>query len=352
VEYTESFDQAVEYADSAYAMMKQLKIPANPDNFTVWFHYFSKQTPDLRRALDILIENKREFTEERCQEIYRKFFTFEEESDVISATAARAEEELTQILEYLDQAGDGAAEYGKALEAFSGEISGGDEPRGLKKALTSALDATREMEKQNRDLEEKFDASSKEITRLREDLESMRQEAMTDGLTGIANRKLFDAELRRAAMQAMEKGDLLSLLMLDIDHFKAFNDSYGHQIGDQVLMLLAKTLTASIKGQDTAARFGGEEFSVILPGTSLKGAIKVAENIRKRVSQKQVVNRATGDTMGQITVSVGVAQFEYGEPLSQLISRADEALYAAKNAGRNRVVSEDAVAKSKLSFDG
>lgn len=351
MDYTESLEQAAEFGSSALQVMEKRGIIANPNNFTVWFHYFSGQIPDLKRALGILLDNEQEFTEKRNQEIYEKFFTFDSEGAAIQSAATSAEEELTRILEYLGLAGDGAAEYGKLLEAFSGEISGGSEPDAIKTAITNALNATRAMEQQNKSLEEKFNASSAEINRLREDLETMRHEAMTDGLTGIANRKLFDAELRRFAMQAMEEGELLCLLILDIDLFKKFNDTYGHQVGDQVLKLLALTLTDSIKGQDLAARFGGEEFCVILPGTGLPDAIKVAEIIRNKVGKKQVINRKTGEGLGQISVSIGVAEFKYGEPLSQLILRADEALYAAKRAGRNRVVSETMVDNNELSFD-
>ena len=143
----------------------------------------------------------------------------------------------------------------------------------------------------------------------------------------------------------------MSLLIIDIDYFKKFNDTFGHQIGDQVLKLLAQTLTSSIKGQDLAARFGGEEFCVILPGTGVDNAVKLAEIIRNKVGKKQVKNRKTGESMGQITVSVGVAEFSYGEPLSQLILRADEAMYTAKRTGRNRVVSQSMVDSKELSFD-
>ena len=351
MDYTESLEQAAEYGNSALEIMKKNGITANPNNFTVWFHYFSGDIPDLKRALDILIDNDQEFVELRNQEIFKKFFTFEAEEDAIGEAASSAEAELTRILEYLSVAGEGTAEYGKVLEAFSGDISESGEPETIKTVITNALVATRDMERQNKSLEEKFQASSVEISRLREDLESMRHEAMTDGLTGIANRKLFDVELRRNALEAMEKGQLLSLLMLDIDHFKKFNDTYGHQIGDQVLKLLAQTLTSSIKGQDLAARFGGEEFCVILPGTGLDNAVKVAEIIRNKVGSKQVKNRTTGESMGQVTVSIGAGEFRYGEPLSQLILRSDAAMYSAKRGGRNRVVSEAMVDSKELSFD-
>ena len=128
--------------------------------------------------------------------------------------------------------------------------------------------------------------------------------------------------------------------MLDIDFFKKFNDNFGHQLGDQVLKLLGVILTDGIKGQDTAARYGGEEFVVILPKTLLIDAMGLANNIREKLESRAIVNKVTGKKLGAITMSIGVSQYVYGEPLAQLIHRADRALYAAKHAGRNQVLSE------------
>jgi diguanylate cyclase len=176
---------------------------------------------------------------------------------------------------------------------------------------------------------------------LRQEVETTRREAGTDSLTGIGNRKTFDGCLRQEAAQAMETGAELCLLMADIDFFKKFNDNHGHQIGDQVLKLLALTLTENIKGNDIAARYGGEEFAVILPSTGLKPAFGVAENIREKLSKKTILNKRTGKQLGSITLSIGVAQFEFGKPLARLISRADDALYSAKHQGRNMVVTAE-----------
>jgi diguanylate cyclase len=148
----------------------------------------------------------------------------------------------------------------------------------------------------------------------------------------------------------METGQHLCLLLFDIDHFKKFNDSFGHNIGDQVLKLLASVLRESVKGQDTAVRYGGEEFAVILPNTEIKGAFTVAENIRRRIIGKELIDRKSGDRLGRITVSAGVAQFAPGEPLRELVERTDRALYAAKNSGRNRVVSEEELSDRELTF--
>ena len=189
-------------------------------------------------------------------------------------------------------------------------------------------------------MENRLEESTARIKSLSTDLETVRQEAITDGLTGIANRKHFDAVFTAAADEAQETGEDLCLLVLDIDHFKKFNDTYGHQVGDQVLKLLAMTLTESIKGRDTAARYGGEEFVVVLPATTLDNAVTVADNIRERVVKKAVVNRKTGKNLGSISVSIGVGRYAPGESPAETVARADQALYVAKKCGRNRVVRE------------
>jgi len=168
----------------------------------------------------------------------------------------------------------------------------------------------------------------------------VRRDATTDGLTNLANRKFFDEELERACAEADNTGAKMCLAVLDIDHFKTFNDTWGHQTGDQVLRLVAMTLKSNIKGKDMAARYGGEEFAAILPETDLEGAIIVADNIRKAVQAMELLKRSTNEKLGRITASFGVAMYKVGDTPSSLIERADRCLYAAKHAGRNRVLSE------------
>jgi diguanylate cyclase len=141
-------------------------------------------------------------------------------------------------------------------------------------------------------------------------------------------------------MSAMEVGENLCLVMIDIDHFKRFNDTYGHPMGDQVLRLVARVIADNVKGRDTPARYGGEEFAVILPNTSLADAATVAEQLRRAVSKRRVTRRDTMQDLGSVTMSLGVSQFRPGEQLQHFIDRADAALYQAKRAGRDRVLSE------------
>jgi len=159
-------------------------------------------------------------------------------------------------------------------------------------------------------------------------------------LTGIRNRKAFDIELADAVDQARRTAEPVSLFMCDIDHFKSFNDTWGHQTGDQVLRLVAQCLSENVKGRDTAARYGGEEFAVILRRTSLSAALSLAEQIRTSVESKRLVKRSTGETLGRLTISIGVSEFVKNDGIADLLQRADACLYAAKNGGRNRVVGQ------------
>jgi diguanylate cyclase len=138
-----------------------------------------------------------------------------------------------------------------------------------------------------------------------------------------------------------EDGEAVTLLLCDIDHFKNFNDTWGHQTGDQVLRLVAHCLSENVKGRDTAARYGGEEFAVLLRGTGLEAATMVANQIRTTVETKKLVKKSTGDILGAITISIGVAQFAPGETAESAIRRADSCLYGAKHSGRNLVINQN-----------
>jgi diguanylate cyclase len=207
------------------------------------------------------------------------------------------------------------------------------------------------MERNNLALEERLSASKQEINQLQENLEVVRTESLTDPLTTLANRKYFDDALVKAIAAASAKGEPLALLMTDVDHFKRFNDTYGHLTGDHVLRLVAMSVRQNVKHQDIAARYGGEEFVVVLPNTILQVAATLGEYIRTAVMTKELKKRSTGENLGRITVSIGVAALRPGETPQALIERADSCLYAAKRSGRNRVISEadaEAAASAKV----
>lgn len=159
----------------------------------------------------------------------------------------------------------------------------------------------------------------------------LEKQATLDHLTGVANRRAFDVAIRQQIKQAAQHQSLFSLLIFDIDHFKAINDTHGHDAGDAILKQLADLIRQCLRQTDLLSRWGGEEFTILLPDTPLDGALQFAERVRQRVAQ------ARFDTL-QITISIGLTQYRDGDDSERMIMRADDALYQAKRTGRNRVM--------------
>jgi len=201
----------------------------------------------------------------------------------------------------------------------------------LQKERDSAFFALHQLKKQ-------LEASNKKLHRL----------SMLDGLTGIANRRHFDEQLAAELEDARNNGTPVSLLLIDIDYFKKFNDNYGHQLGDECLKEVATQLSqACLSPQDLAARYGGEEFVVLLPGTSEKNASRVAQRFRDALKQAQIAHQHS-DIDNCVTVSIGIACQDEGSNYGarELIEEADRALYRAKENGRNQ-----SILASELSTD-
>ncbi len=350
MKYAHTLDQARDYAGLAVSIMEERDILPQPNNFSIWYTYFSGDSPELKMTMDLLLDADKGFTDEQNASVYKKFCSTPYESVPSHLIAQKMEVELAAALAALEQAGRNAYDYERTLETASGDLSNIKQAEDLKEVIGTVLAQTRAMVEKSSDVDRQLKISAAEITQLKEDLQNARQEAMIDALTGLANRKMFDFKLREATQDAMESGDPLSLMILDLDHFKQVNDAYGHNIGDQVLKLMGVILKETLKGQDTAARYGGEEFAVVLPKTQIGNAVKLAEHIRQRLAKKEMVNRKTGDNLGSITVSIGVAVFDSREQPADFIERADRSLYAAKNGGRNRVVSEQELKVRKLAI--
>ncbi len=329
-------------AEAAFKAMATQDVLPTPQNYALWYAYASGNLPELSLAIDGLIAKKAAFTPEVTAELYNRFFDAAGHLNILQEAGGRLDIVMDQVRRLLAAAAGENGNFGQTLDDFSAAITraGGDKVRGL---IADLVEETQAVAQRNHALEERLTRASGEVQSLRQNLEVVQREALTDGLTGIPNRKFFETRLLEAARDANETGEPMCLLIGDIDFFKRFNDTFGHQLGDQVLRLVARTLSDSVKGRDTPARYGGEEFAIILPQTPLASARIVAEQIRTTLSKRKVVGKDTGEDYGTITLSFGAGQYRRGEPLSDLIERADAALYHAKRSGRNQVATEDMV---------
>lgn len=341
-----SYDREHSAAEGALRIIRTLVLKPEPLNYAVWFTYCAGESLDLKVELDIYLKNKKPITPEVNEALFAKYVAPALAAMADQATRQKLDETNTKlaatlnaVMELVGSATRGADGFNKALGKFKSEIESVADPK-LLDAVMAMAQETQKVANLNHELQVKLHQASNDIDGLKGDLSAIRKEAYTDGLTGIANRKAFNKEIDGLTAALRSKSGYLCLLMTDIDKFKAFNDTHGHLIGDQVIKVVAKTLAHNVRESDFAARYGGEEFAVLFPNTKLKDAIAVAEKIRGAVRAKEMQNRRTGENLGRITISIGVAEYALGETIDDFIARADTALYLAKQMGRDRVCSQ------------
>jgi diguanylate cyclase len=332
-------ERTMAFAEIALGQIKALRQPATPRNFEVWYCYATGYQPSLNETINEMLSRCGNLSHADIDKIYDTYLSPIRLGERIGKVGDRVMDEIEQVMAMVDAAVGSASNYSESLAGVSRSIPGADR-EGLRGIVESLVHTAKEMENVNQKLEERLTASRREINQLQENLEVVRTESLTDPLTSLANRKFFDQALLDSISEALADNESMSLLMTDIDHFKTFNDTYGHLTGDQVLRLVALSVKQNVKGQDIAARYGGEEFAVILPNTVLRSAVTVADHIRRAVMSKELMKRSTGEHLGRVTISVGVAALRRGDTPQSLIGRADACLYAAKRAGRNRVICE------------
>lgn len=327
-------------AEQALRRLSEFRLAPSPQNYTVFFHYVAADIPDLTRQLERRIGETPSLTQQHVSELFDRFFGVDNQATAVEAAADRTQSAISKLLDLLKQAGVDTGRYHQSLETFRAELNLARTVDQISQLLDGIAEETKVLVEGHSRLQADLGTTSKQLEMMRADLHQARTEAMTDGLTGLPNRKAFDVALREATLAAVQESTPLSLLMIDIDHFKKFNDAHGHLVGDRVLKLVGKTVRECVKGRDTPARYGGEEFSIILPETTLNNAITVGNHVRKTVGSRRIINRSTSEDFGTITLSVGATQYLPGEPMAEFIKRADVALYAAKRNGRNQVCVE------------
>ncbi len=339
--YSDSREQAAELVRMALPMMSRNGIPASPEHYTVWYEYASGRNEPLKSALEQALHGNHLDTAFSAS-LYDQFF---EAPKAVAAEKMRGEvrQMVSSMLEHLSESGNQTDHYNEVLNTYTERLADKLSIEEFRSLVKEFLDETKDMQATNQALQERLNNTTEELDKLRQDLDVARSEANTDALTALANRKAFDENLQQLCSNAQQHDRDLCLIMADIDFFKRFNDTHGHLVGDKLLRFVADTLQANVKGQDLVARYGGEEFAILLPDTPLRGALSVAELLRANVQKQRLRKKDSGETIGNVTLSLGVAQYKLGESLEEFVARADSALYHAKRFGRNRVTLETQV---------
>ena len=338
--YSETVEEAAQIARVVLPWISERQLPASPTNYTVAYEYLSRRNPELCAEAERALASTHPATQEIMDDLFRKFLSGELQDAVVGNIRDELSRIFMEALSALSSGGDGLARYKQRLLFATEQLSAKLDLGAVRGVVSEMIAETRRMQAAGEEMHAHLEATCGELESLREEFQQVQHEVTCDPLTGALNRRGLDKELASLFTHADAAG-AFSLLMVDIDHFKQFNDKYGHVIGDEVLKYVARVLGKNTRGGDVLARYGGEEFVVLLPQTSLDNALHVGRNIVGAIRTSGLTHKSSGRKLDLVTLSVGVAAYRPDDTPASLIERADAALYAAKNAGRDRAMSED-----------
>jgi diguanylate cyclase len=328
--------QGYALARKAVQAMEQHKVWPTALNFELWLHYVGARSGPLALEIDRLLAMDEAFTEAVSERLAERYLPKAKLNGEIREAGDALAQELDSVSRAIESARESSEAYGQQLARASQSLDDDGDNGAIKTMVESLATATRRVQRENRSLETRLADTTAEVGRLREHLELVRRDSMTDGLTNLANRKAFDEALERACTEAEEANETLTLAVIDIDHFKSFNDTWGHQTGDQVIRYVASVIGRAARPPRIAARYGGEEFALIFPGEDAAAALVTLEEVREEISSRVLKRRSTNEDLGAVTISAGLAERIVGETSAGVMERADGALYESKRGGRNR----------------
>jgi len=334
--YYSDFNEANNYARLMHDLLRKHKLPPNLVNITICYEYVSGSNKELKQAMDNIFKGAESFSAEIAEALYKNYIwddekqTHEKLNDVLT-------KHFDDVLFSVNKVRSDASTSSKNLEIQSQQLGPESSKSNIKHIVNNIVAETDKLVNISEAFETELEKQKEELEVLKTELKQTKELAETDPLTNLKNRRAFEECMAKTCLEGLNKGEPISLLMLDIDFFKKVNDKYGHPIGDKVICFVAEILVKNLKGKDLAARIGGEEYAVLLPGTSLNNATALAENLREIIETSRLTISKTQEKLDQVTISIGVTSYKRGETTDSFSSRADKALYSSKNRGRNKV---------------
>ncbi len=327
-----AFEQVVE-------AFKTRHINPTPLNFAVWYVYFRGSEPKLRAEMETILSDSYGYSDRYGKELFNKYLL---DNDDAMAELDRAIRHLiNSIAKKIEQLAQRLDSQTQKLEHCTQQLNEDLAPSQVKEITQTVLETARSLKEDSLEFEENLLTSAQEIQRLRKELIEARAVSMQDELTGLQNRRAFNETLAQLTVDYEDKPDRLHLIMTDIDHFKQFNDTFGHLTGDSVLRYFSRLILKTKGEKEGAFRYGGEEFVLVLWDSTLEEAQARAEALRQELQQARLKRKTDQKPLGTITASFGIGEFKGPEDsIEEFIERADKALYLAKKCGRNQVKTE------------
>ena len=323
----------------AIPQMSKLDIPLTPENYHVWYEYTMGTNDELTKAINVLLKGEKKFTSQVNKHLHSTYISNSAE-DKLRAYQQDVQKLVAQLFEKINGMTKKTQSFSSSLDKYNNVLQDNPDINTVTGLITNLIDETDSVLQNNETMESELQSMNKEADDLKQSLLTLNTAAFTDQLTGIPNRRAFDNTIEELYDNYQEEKEIFSVLIIDIDFFKKFNDTFGHTVGDSVLTYVANVFKGGVKGDDKVARYGGEEFVILLPHTGYDGAIAVGNNLREKVAGKNLVSTDGNTSYGHVTVSIGVAVMSDEDDMESIVVRADKGLYFAKDNGRNRVCGE------------
>ena len=288
-------------------------------------------------------------TEALCKDLYAKYIATDKRSDALREAQSAARQLIESVIGDVQGSSGTTSMYRGELKQLVEQLSNATEVKDVREIVKGLIRQTSKMADASDGLKKNLQRATSDIDRLREKMHQLEQENLTDPLTRLHNRKALARHFQFCFESFETSGEPFCVLMLDVDHFKSFNDTYGHDVGDAVLRSVSTTLSDLGHATATPHRYGGEEFCILVGGCTLEEGVQLGEDIRKQIQGRQLMIARTAQKINAITISVGVALSTPSDTSDSLIQRADKALYLAKNSGRNNVKCEQDLERQSTS---
>lgn len=335
MKFAENTGQAAEYLRQAIPLMVKHNIPPNPLNYALWYTYVSNRVPELNQELDKTLTTYGTCPNLVGEQMFRQHM-IKDEVDSAENVQAGLIALVNDLHEHASVTAEETKNYSDTLQDSLDALQADGGPAlPLESIIQTLARKTQDISDSTQRFQTRIDDAQSEIESLKAELEKTRQDARVDPLTGLFNRRVFETEL--GTLLYSGNAGTVTLVMVDVDHFKKFNDTYGHLMGDKVLQYVGKLLRDFCPEPMLAVRYGGEEFAVIMPALTANKSAELANALREKIQAIRIKQKKSGEVISSITASFGVAESRQEDSINTLIERADKALYSAKEGGRNQV---------------
>jgi diguanylate cyclase len=333
--YTQDREASGEILRLAIQKMAGHPATLTPLTYAVWYEFTAGINPALSQELGSYLNEGKKIDDTAIENLYAEFIA-DRNMNVQRALQKDFQNLLNNFTGFTEETDKQVHYFENSLQAHSESLNQSLDALQIDSLISNMANDATKMSASIQNLQSELKTSKQQVEHLHRELEYTRKETTIDPLTGILNRRGFEEKVKDIFTDKTSTDKGLCLLMADIDNFKKVNDDYGHLFGDSVLRATAEVLKSKIKGMDSVARWGGEEFVVLLPETSVQGARSVAEHIRQSMEKSSIRRLGTNEHIRGITISIGVAEYKKGISVVNLLDQADKALYISKKTGRNK----------------